>query len=222
MWRRPRLVTADTKSPAPQPALSGWWRGAFAPDPATGTEAGPGPTTPRRSAVRRASWLRGRCHASQAWRRALLARRVSRLTPPGAPPIPSVGGRQRRRCKEGEEPGGKNAPGMKKTALFDMVNRKRRAAQHWQGAGAPSRQRQRTRVPAERAPRRAFLHEVSLRRRAGCAEMAVPPSSRGGGEAAVSKERAARPVALMLRDAAHRSQACAGSVNLPALRGSSA
>src|SRR5215470_736909 len=72
MWRRPRLVTADTKSPAPQPAHSGWWRGAFAPDPATGTEAGPGPTTPRRSAVRRASWLRGRSHASQAWRRAIL------------------------------------------------------------------------------------------------------------------------------------------------------
>src|SRR5262245_34382974 len=47
-------------------------RGAFAPDPATGTEAGPGPTTPRRSAVRRASRLRGRAHASQAWRRALL------------------------------------------------------------------------------------------------------------------------------------------------------
>jgi hypothetical protein len=50
------------ESPAPQPVLSGWWRGAFAPDPATGTEAGPGPTTPRRSAVRRASRLRGRCH----------------------------------------------------------------------------------------------------------------------------------------------------------------
>src|SRR5262245_41040270 len=62
MWRRPRLVTADTKSPAPQPGRNAGWRGAFAPDPATGTEAGPGPTTPRRSAVRRASWLRGRCH----------------------------------------------------------------------------------------------------------------------------------------------------------------
>src|SRR5262245_16320804 len=72
MWRRPQLVTADTKSPALQPVHSGWWRGAFAPDPATGTEVGPGPTTPRRSAVRRASRLRGRAHASQAWRRALL------------------------------------------------------------------------------------------------------------------------------------------------------
>src|SRR5262252_1344852 len=72
MWRRPRLVTADTKSPAPQPGRNAWWRGAFAPDPTTGTEAGPGPTTPRRSAVRRATRLHGRCHASQAWRRALL------------------------------------------------------------------------------------------------------------------------------------------------------
>src|SRR5262245_34903491 len=124
MWRRPRLVTADTKSPAPQPGRNAWWRGAFAPDPATGTEAGPGPTTPRRSAVRRASRLRGRAHASQAWRRALLRDTYQGWTSLGAPPIPSLGGRQRRRRKEKEEePGGKNAPGMKKTGLFDIVNR---------------------------------------------------------------------------------------------------
>src|SRR5262245_34082142 len=91
MWRRPRPVTADTKSPAPQPVHSGWWRGAFAPDPATGTEAGPGPTTPRRSAVRRASRLRGRAHASQAWRRALLRDTYQGWTSLGAPPIPSLG-----------------------------------------------------------------------------------------------------------------------------------
>src|SRR5262245_46219290 len=43
----------------------------------------------------------------------------------GAPPIPSLGGRQRRRREEeGEEPGGKNAPGPKKPGLFDIVNRK--------------------------------------------------------------------------------------------------
>src|SRR5262245_44816827 len=127
MWRRPRLVTADTKSPAPQPGGNAWWRGAFAPDPATGTEAGPGPTTPRRSAVRRASRLRGRAHASQAWRRALLRDMVQGWTSLGAPPIPSLGGRQRRRREEeGRKPGGKNAPGMKKAALFDIVNRKRR------------------------------------------------------------------------------------------------
>src|SRR5215468_10871659 len=91
MWRRPRLVTADTKSPAPQPGRNAWWRGAFAPDPATGTEAGPGPTTPRRSAVRRASRLRGRAHASQAWRRALLRDTYQGWTSLGAPPIPSLG-----------------------------------------------------------------------------------------------------------------------------------
>src|SRR5262245_23842723 len=100
--------------------------GAFAPDPATGTEAGPGPTTPRRSAVRRASRLRGRAHASQAWRRALLRDTYQGWTSLGAPPIPSLGGRQRRRRKRRREPGGKNAPGMKKTALFDIVKRKLR------------------------------------------------------------------------------------------------
>src|SRR5262245_18479466 len=90
MWRRPRLVTADTKSPALQPGRNVRWRGAFAPDPATGTEAGPGPTTPRRSAVRRASRLRGRAHASQAWRRALLRDTYQGWTSLGAPPIPSL------------------------------------------------------------------------------------------------------------------------------------
>src|SRR5262245_32922085 len=45
-------------------------RGAFAPDPATGTEAGPGPTTPRRSAVRRGLPVarEGPCLASVASR----------------------------------------------------------------------------------------------------------------------------------------------------------
>src|SRR5215470_20418295 len=114
MWRRPRLVTADTKSPAPQPAHSGWWRGAFAPDPATGTEAGPGPTTPRRSAVRRASWLRGRSHASQAWRRAVLRDyfKAGRLW--ALRQSPSLGGRQRRGEKRKKNPDAANVPGKKK------------------------------------------------------------------------------------------------------------
>src|SRR5262245_516092 len=125
MWRRPRLVAADTKSPAPQPGRHAGWRGAFAPDPATGTEAGPGPTTPRRSAVRRASRLRGRCYCLASVASRVTARHVQGWTSLGAPPIPSLGGRQRRRRKEeGDEPGGKNAPGTKKTTLFDMVNRK--------------------------------------------------------------------------------------------------
>src|SRR5262245_52160809 len=92
MWRRPRLVTADTKSPAPQPAHSGWWRGAFAPDPATGTEAGPGPTTPRRSAVRRASWLRGRYHRLASVASRVTARHVQGWTSLGAPPTPLARG----------------------------------------------------------------------------------------------------------------------------------
>src|SRR5215831_12387903 len=79
MWRRPRLVTADTKSPAPQPGGNAWWRGAFAPDPATGTEVGPGPTTPRRSAVRRASRLRGRCHCLASVASRVTARDRTRL-----------------------------------------------------------------------------------------------------------------------------------------------
>src|SRR5262245_50845640 len=111
MWRRPRLVTADTKSPAPQPGRNAWWRGAFAPDPATGTEAGPGPTTPRRSAVRRASRLRGRAHASQAWRRALLRDTYQGWTSldvsgRSANPL-DRGSAATKVKKEGREPGGK-------------------------------------------------------------------------------------------------------------------
>src|SRR5262245_46841536 len=111
MWRRPRLVTADTKSPAPQPGGNVWWRGAFAPDPARGMEAGPGPTTPRRSAVRRASRLRGRAHASQAWRRALLrdTYKAGRLWALRQSPRSGVGSdegkRGRRRTRRQECPG---------------------------------------------------------------------------------------------------------------------
>src|SRR5262245_45232845 len=104
--------------------------GAFAPDPVTGTEAGPGPTTPRRSAVRRASRLRGRAHASQAWRRALLRDTYQGWTSLGAPPIPSFGGVG---SDEGEKrkknPDAKRA-GRKETGLFDSVNMKRRGAMH--------------------------------------------------------------------------------------------
>jgi hypothetical protein len=165
MWRRPRPVTADTKSPAPQSAHSGWWRGAFAPDPATGTEAGPGPTTPRRSAVRRTSRLHGRGHASQAWRRALLrdTYKAGRLWALRQSPHR---GSAATKVKKGRKknPDTKRA-GTEETGLFDMVNRKRRGAMHRRDAGAPSRQRQRARVPAERAPRRAFLYEVPVRAR---------------------------------------------------------
>ena len=113
------------EKPGTAASHSGWWRGAFAPDPATGTEAGPGPTTPRRSAVRRTSRLHGRGHASQAWRRALLRDlyKAGRLWALRQSPSSGVG------SDEGEKEGRKrtrsrNAPGMKKTALFDIVNRK--------------------------------------------------------------------------------------------------
>ena len=55
--------------------------------------------------------------------------------------------------------------GSEETGLFDMVNRKRRGAMHRQGVGAPARQRQRARVPAERAPRHAFFAVVERIRR---------------------------------------------------------
>jgi hypothetical protein len=114
--------------------------------------------------VRRASRLRGRAHASQAWRRALLARLLQGWTPPGAPPIPSLGGRLRRRWKRKEKNPDAKRAGSEETGLFDMVNRKRCERRSGKRR-ARSRQRQRARVPAERAPRRAFLREVPVRAR---------------------------------------------------------
>src|SRR5215831_12053983 len=105
MWRRPRPVTADTKSPAPQPGRNAWWRGAFAPDPATGTEAGPGPTTPRRSAVRRASRLRGRCHCLASVASRVTARHVSRLDVSGRSANPPHSGVGSDEGEKEEEPG---------------------------------------------------------------------------------------------------------------------
>src|SRR5262245_18237124 len=154
------MVTADTKSPAPQPGSNARGRRRLRVSPPTGQSPGtkrePGPTTPPQRARRRASRLRGRAHASQAWRRASLARHVQGcdVSRRSANPL-ARGSAATKVKKEGRKPGGKNAPGTKKTALFDIVNRKRRGAMHRQGAGTPSRQRQRARVPAERAPRRA-------------------------------------------------------------------
>src|SRR5262249_37093206 len=88
--------------------------GAFAPDPATGTEAGPGPTTPRRSAVRRASRLRGRAHASQAGRPAVLRGTDQGVTALGAPPTPPLGGSAATKGKRGRRTRTQNEPGKKK------------------------------------------------------------------------------------------------------------
>src|SRR5262245_58914659 len=117
MWRRPRLVTADTKSPAPQPGRNARWRGAFAPDPATGTEAGPGPTTPR---LRREAGLpvarEGSCLASVASR--VTARQVSRLDASGRSANPLARGSAATKAKRGRRIRTLNEPGGKKTGLF--------------------------------------------------------------------------------------------------------
>jgi hypothetical protein len=53
------------------------------------------------------------------------ARHVSRLDVSGRSANPLARGSAATKVeKEGRKPGGKNAPGTKKTALFDIVNRK--------------------------------------------------------------------------------------------------
>src|SRR5262249_14750314 len=121
MWRRPRLVTADTKSPAPQPGRNAWWRGSLRAGPGNGD--GGGTWADNATAERREAGLpvarECSCLASVASR--VTARHVQGWTSLGAPPIPSVGGRQRRRREEeGEKPGGKNAPGMKKLGCLTL------------------------------------------------------------------------------------------------------
>src|SRR5262245_21982028 len=88
MWRRPRLVTADTKSPSPQPAH----RAAGGVEPSRRTRQ-----RGRRRELgrqRREACLpvarEGSCLASVASR--VTARHVQGWTSLGAPPIPSLGG----------------------------------------------------------------------------------------------------------------------------------
>jgi hypothetical protein len=131
-----------------------------------GTEAGAGPTTPRRSAARRASRLRGRAHAPQAWRRALPARpKFKAGTPPGAPPSPSLGAGRDERCElKAKEPGGSNAPGGKKTALFDIVKNEHRGmgfASRNHPKGSTLLDGKRTRDCPEGALRRAVSREAA-------------------------------------------------------------
>src|SRR5262245_45232843 len=110
MWRRPRLVTADTKSPAPQPGRNAWWRGSLRAGPGNGD--GGGTWADNATAERREAGLpvarEGACLASVASR--VTARHVSRLDVSGRSANPLVrGGRQRRRRKEEEEPGRKTS-----------------------------------------------------------------------------------------------------------------
>src|SRR5262245_30634907 len=66
------------------------------------------------------------------------------VTSLGAPPIPSGVGSDEGEKRKEKNPDAKRAGG-EETGLFDIVNRKRRGAMHRRDAGAPSRQRQRTR-----------------------------------------------------------------------------
>src|SRR5262245_33146083 len=86
--------------------------------------------------------------------------------------MPSVGGEEVEKEGKEKEPGRSNARGNEETALFDIVNRKRRGAMHRQGAGASSRRRQRTRVPAEGALWRALIA------RARASRLAAPRARR--------------------------------------------
>src|SRR5262249_35835169 len=92
MWRRPRLVNRGHEKPGPQPAHSGWWRGAFAPDPATGN--GGGTWAANATAERREACLlvarEVPCLASVASRGT--ARLLQGWTSLGAPPIPLARG----------------------------------------------------------------------------------------------------------------------------------
>ena len=164
MWRRPRLVTADTRRPGPRPGTIS--PAAWSLRTGAGGNAGDGSgpwadsaTVERREA---ASRLRGRAHASQAWRRALPARliqgwRLSALRHPLAGWQQDEGypGRRKRRGS-GESCGSRRiavrrnervVAGTSGTGLFDIVNRGSATlpetsvlgpAQHWQLVPAAS------------------------------------------------------------------------------------
>ena len=74
MWRRPRLVTADTTAGTAAWQQCQGARGLRAARPQASLRAGRRCWADNATAERReaASQLRGRVHASQAWRRALL------------------------------------------------------------------------------------------------------------------------------------------------------
>src|SRR5215813_7245606 len=119
MWRRPWLVTADTKSPAPQPGRNDWWRGSLRAGPGNGD--GGGTWADNATAERREAGL-------PVAREVLLPRKRgvarycatrTRLDVSGrsANP-PRSGGRQRRRGKEeGEEPGRETSRGRRNWAV---------------------------------------------------------------------------------------------------------
>src|SRR5215470_16258304 len=119
MWRRPRLVTADTKpgTAARQKCLVAW---SLRAGPGNGN--GGGTWADNATAERREACLpvarEGSCLASVASR--VTARHLQGWTPLGAPPIPSLGVGSDEAEKEEEEPGGKNAPGTKKLGCLTL------------------------------------------------------------------------------------------------------
>ena len=142
MWRRPRLVTADTRRPGPRPGRSARLRGAFAP--------GAGRQCRRRKRTlgrqRHGGAPRGGLPvAREGPRLASVASRLtsatySRLAPVGAPPSPRGGGSKMKdrspgRCKRrgSDESCGSTRIAARKnervvagtsgTGLFDIVNR---------------------------------------------------------------------------------------------------
>src|SRR5262249_1767785 len=123
MWRRPWLVTADTKSPAPQPGRNDWWRGSLRAGPGNGD--GGGTWADNATAERREAGLpvarEGSCLASVASR--VTARHVSRLDASGrsANPLVRGVGSDEGKKKKRKNPDAKRA-GKEETGLFEMVN----------------------------------------------------------------------------------------------------
>ena len=165
MWRRPRLVTADTRRPGPRPGTISPAAWSLRTGAGGNAGDGSGPWADNATVERReaASRLRGRAHASQAWRRALPARLIqgwrlsalrhplagvaTRRRIPGAPQAP----RERRELRFEKNCGSKEFEewwrGTSGTGLFDIVNRGSATlpetsvlgpAQHWQLVPAAS------------------------------------------------------------------------------------
>src|SRR5262245_7053867 len=109
MWRRPRPVTADTKSPAPQPGRNAWWRGSLRAGPGNGD--GGGTWADNATAERREAGLpvarEGSCLASVASR--VTARQVSRLDVSGRSANPLARGLAATKAKRKKNPDAKRA-----------------------------------------------------------------------------------------------------------------
>src|SRR5262245_56542374 len=170
MWRRPRLVTADTKSPA----TAAWQtcQGGVSLRAGPGNGDGGGTWADNATAERREAGLpvarEGPCLASVASR--VTCATTSRLDASRRSANPLARGSAATKVKtkvkkRKKNPDAKRA-GRKETGLLEMVNRKDASgAQRQTSRSVASRQRQRARVPAERAPRCAFFARCQVRAR---------------------------------------------------------